>query len=59
VGEKADVYRVLVAKSEGKEPLGRPRYRLEDVIKMDLQEIDGRVWTGLAWRRIVTSGRLL
>ena len=33
------VYRVLVGKPEGKRPLGRPRRRLEDNIKMDLQEV--------------------
>jgi hypothetical protein len=34
-----NVYRVLVGKSEGKRPLGRPRRRWEDEIKMDLREI--------------------
>ena len=33
------VYRVLVGKPEGKRPLGRPRYRREDNIKMNLQEV--------------------
>ena len=33
------VYRVLVGKPEGKRPLGRPRHRWEDNIKMDLQEV--------------------
>jgi hypothetical protein len=33
------VYRVLVGKPEGKRPLGRPRRRWEDNIKMDLQEV--------------------
>jgi hypothetical protein len=36
VGERRDVYRVLVRKPEGKRPLGRPRRRREDNIKMDL-----------------------
>jgi hypothetical protein len=35
------VYRVLVGKPEGKRPLGRPRRRWEDNIKMDLQEVGG------------------
>ena len=35
-----DVYRVLVGKREGKIPLGRPRRRWEDNIKMDLQEVE-------------------
>jgi len=37
--ERRDVYRVLVGKPEGKRPLGRPRRRWEDNIKMDLQEV--------------------
>jgi hypothetical protein len=37
-GEKRGMYRVMVGKSEGKRPLGRPRYRWEDNIKMNLQE---------------------
>jgi hypothetical protein len=39
VGEKRGVYRVLVGKPEGKRPLGRPRPRWEDNIRMDLQEM--------------------
>jgi hypothetical protein len=35
------VHRVLVGKPEGKRPLGRPRRRLEENIKMDLQEVGG------------------
>ena len=37
--ERRGVYRVLVGKPEGKTPLGRPRHRWEDNIKMDLQEV--------------------
>jgi hypothetical protein len=55
-----DVYRVLVGKAEGKRPLGRPRCRWEDNIKMDLQEVGkGRGdWMELAqdrdrWRALV------
>jgi hypothetical protein len=39
MGEGRNVYRVLVGKPEGKRPLGRPRRRWEDGIKMDLREI--------------------
>ena len=39
MGERRGVYRVLVGKPEGKRPLGRPRRRWEDNIKMDLQEV--------------------
>jgi hypothetical protein len=39
MGEKRGVYRVLVGKTEGKRPLGRPRRRWEDNIKTDLPEV--------------------
>jgi len=39
LGEERGVYRVLVGKSEGRRPLGRPRRRLVDNIRMDLQEV--------------------
>jgi hypothetical protein len=39
MGESIRVYRVLVGKPEGKRPLGRPRLRWEDNIRMDLQEV--------------------
>ena len=51
------VHRVLVGKPEGKRPLGRPRRRWEDNIKMDLQEVGGGVVrTGWSWPRIGTGG---
>jgi hypothetical protein len=40
------VYRVLLGKPEGKRPLGRPRHRWEDGIRMDLREIG---WRGIEW----------
>jgi hypothetical protein len=39
MGEGRDVYRVLVGRPEGKRPVGRPRHRWEDNIKMDLRAI--------------------
>jgi len=39
MGERRGVHTVLVGKPEGKRPLGRPRYRWEGNIKMDLQEV--------------------
>ena len=39
IGERRGVYRVLVGKTEGKRPLGRPRHKWKDYIKMDLQEV--------------------
>jgi hypothetical protein len=62
MGEKRNVYRLLVGKPEGKRPLGRLRSRWMDNIKMDLSEIGLSVvdWTGLAqdryrWRALVNS----
>jgi hypothetical protein len=50
MGEERKVYKVLVGKSEGKRPLGRPRRRWEDWIRMDLREIGlgGVDWIRLA-----------
>ena len=59
MGERRDVYRVLVGKPEGQRPLGRPRHRWEDKIKMDLQEVGWGVWTGLIWLMTGKSGRHL
>ena len=50
-------YRVLVGKPEGRRPLGRPRCRWVDNIRMDLQEVGmWDLWTGLGWLRIETGG---
>ena len=56
MGEDRGVHRVLVGKPEGKIPLGRPRRRWEDNIKMDLQEVGGVVGTGWSWLGIGTDG---
>ena len=55
MGEERVVHRVLVGKPEGKRPLGRPRRRWEDNIKMDLREVGG-VEIGWSWLRIGTDG---
>ena len=62
MGERRDVYMVLVGKSEGKGPLGRPRHRWEDNIKMDLPEVERwrMDWVDLAqgrdtWRALVNA----
>ena len=62
VGEESGLYRVLVGKPEGKRPLGRPRRRWVDNIRMDLQEEGGGHvdWIGLAqdrdrWRTLVSA----
>ena len=66
MGEGRGVHRVLVGKPEGKRPLGRPRRRWEDNIKIDLQEVGGVCgdWMELAedrdrWRALVGTVRNL
>jgi hypothetical protein len=49
----------LVGKAERKRPLGRLGRRWEDNIRMHLQEVSGRVWTGSSWLRAGTGGRQL
>ena len=60
--ERRGVYRVLVGRPDGKRPLGRPRHRWEDSIKMDLKEVGcGNMgWIKLArdrdgWRALVNA----
>jgi hypothetical protein len=62
MGETRNAYRILVGNPEGKRPLGRPRHRWVDNLKMDLGEIgwDGRDWIDLAqnrdqWRALVKA----
>jgi hypothetical protein len=54
MGEGRGVYRVLVGKPKVKRPLGRPRHRWEDNIKLDLREIgiNGTNWIQLAQDRV-------
>jgi len=66
MGEGRDVHRFLVGKREGKSPLGRPRRRWEDNIKMDLQGVGGGCgdWMELSqnrdrWRALVSTVRNL
>ena len=50
MGDRSGVYRVLVGKPGGKGPLGRPRRRWEDTIKMDLEEVG---CGGMDWMELV------
>jgi len=59
MGERKGAYKILVGKPERKRLIGRPRLRYDDNIKMDLQEVGWRAWTGLMWLKIGTSGGLL
>ena len=66
MGQGGGVHRVLVEKPEGKRPLGRPRRRWEDNIKMDFQEVGGGCgdWMELVqdrdrWRALVSMVRNL
>ena len=62
MGEERGLYRVLMGKPEGRRPLGRPRSRWADIIRMDLQAVEcGYMdWIGLAqdrdrWRTLVSA----
>jgi hypothetical protein len=59
MGEERKVYKVWVGKPEGKRPLGSPRRRSEDGIRMDLRETGFGVWIGFDWFRTGTGGGLL
>ena len=66
MGEGSVVHRVLMGKPEGKRPMGRPKRRLENNIKMDLQEMRGGCWDWMdlaqdrgRWRELVSTVRNL
>jgi len=58
MGEERGVYRVLLGKTEGRRPLGRPKRRWVDNIRTDLQEVECVYmdWIRLGWPRIETGG---
>ena len=58
MGERRGVYNVVVGKPEGKRPLGRPRRRWEDYIKV-FRKWDVRAWTGSMWSTIGAGGAYL
>jgi hypothetical protein len=55
-GERRGMYRVLVERPEGKRPLGRPRHRWDDNIRMEIQVLGREAWTGFIWLRLGTGG---
>jgi hypothetical protein len=59
MGEERKVYKVLVGKPAERRPLGRPRCRWEDGVRMDLREIGLGVWIGFDLLRTGTGGGLL
>jgi hypothetical protein len=59
MGEVRGAYNILVGRLEGRRPLGRPRRRWEDNIKMDLTEIWLGMWIGFIGLRVGTGGGLL
>jgi hypothetical protein len=59
MGEERKVYKVLVGKLEGRRPLGRPRRRWEDGVRMDLGEIGLGVWIRFNWLKTETGSGLL
>jgi hypothetical protein len=59
MGEGRGFHRVLVGRPESKIPLGRPRRRWEDNIKMDLREYRPMERTGFVWFRVESGGGLL
>jgi hypothetical protein len=56
---KGEIHVIFCGKARRKRPLGRPRRRWENNIKIDLREIYGVVWTGFFWLRIETGRKLL
>jgi hypothetical protein len=54
MGKERILYKVLVGKSEGRRPVGRPGHRWEDGIRMYLREM----WSGFIWLRMGTGGGL-
>jgi len=56
MGESRSACGVLVGKPVGKRPLGRPRHKWDDNIKLDIPEVGCGVWTGSIWLRIWIGG---
>jgi hypothetical protein len=59
MGEVRGACNILVGRPEGRRPLGRPRRRWKENMKLDLREIGFGVWIGFIWLRIGTGDGLL
>jgi hypothetical protein len=59
MGDRRGAYRVLVARTDGKRPLGRLRRIWEDNIEIKIHEVGSGTWNGLIWLRTGTGGVLL
>jgi hypothetical protein len=59
VVDRRCAYRVFVGKPKRKRPLGKPKHRWEDNIRIDFQEVGWGAWTGLIWLRVGAGGRLM
>jgi len=59
MGAKNNAYRILVGRSEGKRPLGMPRSKCEDNIKINFKQLNVILWTGFISPRVATGGGLL
>jgi len=59
MGDTRDAYRVLAEKPERMKPLGRPRCRWRDNIKMDFRQVEGGVWNCLIWLRTGKGGGIV
>jgi hypothetical protein len=59
MGDRGGAYRVLVERSEGRRPVGRPRLGVMIILKWVFKKWDGEARTGLIWLRIGTGGGLL
>ena len=59
MGERRGVYRVLVGRSDGKRPLGRPSRIWEDNTEINIHKVGSGTWNGLIWLRTGIGGVLL
>jgi hypothetical protein len=55
MGKIRNAYNILVGKPEENNPLGRPKHKVEDNIRIDLREIGWNLWIGIMWLRIGAS----